>query len=138
MLDLSPLLFRLPTFADPRGSLVAFERANGLPFTAERFFFVFGVPAGGARGSHAHREQHQFLIPVQGSVIVDVTDGEGEATVQIDAPSTGLWLPPLTWATERYVDATSILLVLASGPYQPAEYIESLEEMRDLRRRGRE
>jgi dTDP-4-dehydrorhamnose 3,5-epimerase-like enzyme len=134
MLDTTSLQFTLPAFMDPRGSLVAFERANGLPFTAERFFLVFGVPAGNSRGSHAHREQHQLLVAVQGTVEVDVTDGDTTSTVVLDAPSKGLWLPPLHWATERYLSADAVLLVLASGPYQPGEYIDDLDDLRSLRR----
>jgi UDP-2-acetamido-3-amino-2,3-dideoxy-glucuronate N-acetyltransferase len=50
------LHYHLTTFAQAeRGSLVFGEVGNGLAFTPERFFTVFGVPTGLTRGYHAHK-----------------------------------------------------------------------------------
>jgi dTDP-4-dehydrorhamnose 3,5-epimerase-like enzyme len=133
MLDTSRLVVKIARFDDPRGSLIVAEHPGALPFVANRFFVVSGVPTGTSRGSHAHREQHQLLVAVQGTVAVDVTDGDEDGIVILDSPSIGMWIPPLIWATERYLTADAVLLVLASAPYEAAEYVTSLDEMRSLR-----
>jgi hypothetical protein len=38
----------------------------------------------------------------------------------------------MTWATQTYISADALLLVLASEPYDRAEYIEDYEEFRRL------
>ena len=58
--DLRPVALR--TFIDPRGALVPIELAQTIPFTVARFFWIFDVPAGEARGSHAHKLCHQYLV----------------------------------------------------------------------------
>jgi UDP-2-acetamido-3-amino-2,3-dideoxy-glucuronate N-acetyltransferase len=133
VLDTSGLLIEFSTFVDDRGRLVVGERPRSLPFEVLRFFLIQDVPVGTSRGGHAHRRLHQFLIATSGRVQVDLTDGRDEATVILDRRAVGLWVPPLVWATEEYLDSDSVLLVLASESFDASEYIDTLEEMRQLR-----
>ena len=133
MLDTSGLLIEFSTFVDDRGRLVVGERPRSLPFDVLRFFLIQDVPVGTSRGGHAHRVLHQFLIATSGRIRVDLTDGHDDATVILDRRAVGLWIPPLLWATEQYLDADSVLLVLASESFDASEYIDTLEEMRELR-----
>jgi UDP-2-acetamido-3-amino-2,3-dideoxy-glucuronate N-acetyltransferase len=124
----------LPAVRDLRGSLVAGEFEQRLPFIPRRYFLVFDVPGADVRGEHAHRVCHQFLVCVAGKVHVIADDGERRQEFVLEDKQTGLHLPPMTWGIQyRYsVDAT--LLVFASHPYDPDDYIRDYDDFLRERR----
>jgi UDP-2-acetamido-3-amino-2,3-dideoxy-glucuronate N-acetyltransferase len=120
-------IHRLALARDLRGSLVAGELDDRLPFTARRFFVVFNVPSSEVRGEHAHFECHQFLVCIHGQVHVIADDGERREEVVLEDNRTGLYLPPMTWGTQYRYSADCSLLVLASHPYDPDDYIRDYD-----------
>ena len=118
-------LVTLDRAVDQRGSLVSAEWERHVPFQVRRCFLVYGVPSSELRGAHAHRECHQFLIAIGGSVSVDVSDGHREAALTLDSPDIGLYMPPMTWGTQHNYSPTTTLLVLASHAYDPKDYIRN-------------
>ncbi len=121
-------LERFSEFSDLRGRLTAGELpSEGIPFTPQRWFLVYDVPSREVRGEHAHRVCHQFLICVSGQVTVAVDDGKHRAEVLLDAPTAGIYVPPRVWASQYRYDANAVLLVLASHPYDPDDYIREYE-----------
>jgi UDP-2-acetamido-3-amino-2,3-dideoxy-glucuronate N-acetyltransferase len=125
-------LWRLPEVQDTRGALSFCEIGRHLPFTVERYFLVFQVAGEAARGFHAHRTLHQFLTCVHGSCHVAVDDGETRQEFVLDSPSLGLHLPPMVWGTQYRYSPGAVLLVLASDPYDEADYIRDYAEFREL------
>lgn len=121
-------MVELSGFDDHRGSLVVAEIGEQLPFTVERFFFISGVPEGEPRGIHAHKQCHQFLVCVAGSVKAMVDDGDTRVVVNLDNPRVGLHMPPLTWGAQYDYSDDAVLLVLASHVYDPEDYIHEYEE----------
>lgn len=120
-------LHRLPAVRDLRGSLIAGELQGRLPFTARRFFLVFDVPGAEVRGEHAHYECHQFLICVHGQLHVIADDGEHREEFVLDDNRTGLYLPPMVWGIQYRYSPDCSLLVLASHPYDAADYIRDYD-----------
>lgn len=116
-------LVPLTRAVDLRGSLVVAETGDHLPFDVNRVFVVYDVPSLESRGAHAHRECHQFLVALGGSVNVIVSDGEVSDEVVLDSPTRGLYLPPMTWGTQYQYSASASLLVMASHPYDSSDYI---------------
>jgi len=117
-----------PTIRDLRGNLNARELGKGLPFVPQRFFVISDVPTKEIRGEHAHRECHQLLVALHGSVSCVVDDGLRRAEYLLDSPEKGLHVPPMVWASQyRYTD-DCVLLVMASHPYDPRDYIRSYDE----------
>jgi hypothetical protein len=57
-----------------------------------------------------------------------VDDGRERDEVVLDRPDLGLYVPPLVWAAQFHYTADAVLLVLASDPYDPDDYIRSYEE----------
>lgn len=127
-------LHELPEIVDPRGSLSVGEFNDSVPFQAERFFVVYGVPAKETRGEHAHFKCHQFLIAVSGSVHVVADDGASREEFVLDTPNAGLYLPPMTWGIQYRYSSDAALLVFASDRYDPADYIRSYDEFVNLAR----
>ncbi len=127
-------LKRLTHALDMRGSLVACEAGRELPFVPQRCFLVYAVPSAEVRGEHAHRRCEQMLVCVHGQVTAMVDDGEQRAEYRLDRPDIGLYLPPMVWGTQYRYSADAVLLVLASLPYDPSDYIRDYAEFKSLLR----
>jgi len=122
---------------DLRGSLVATEFDQDIPFTPRRFFTVFDVPTRDVRGEHAHLRCEQFLICLKGSVRVIVDDGSAREEFLLDGPDVGLFMPAMTWGTQYAYTADAVLAVFASLPYDPADYIRDYADFQiAVARRG--
>lgn len=117
----------LPHFSDLRGELVPLEIKKGLPFEPVRVFMVYGVSGQYVRGEHAHHNCRQFLISAHGSVSVIVDDGKQRKEVVLDKPNIGLYLAPMTWGIQYKFSSDAVLLVLASLPYDEADYIRDYD-----------
>ncbi len=120
-------LHRLKLVRDLRGNLSAGEFPAEIPFQPRRYFLVFDVPSADVRGEHAHRRCHQFLVCAKGSCAVVVDDGDHREEIALDAPSLGLYLPPMTWGVQYKYSPDAVLLVLASEPYDAADYIRDYD-----------
>ena len=130
-------LRRMPVVADVRGTLSVGEFAKHLPFAPKRYFIVYGVPSRETRGEHAHRECHQMLFAIHGSLSVVVDDGQTREEIVLDSPEIGLYLPPMVWGIQYKYSKDTVLLALASHEYAAEDYIRDYGEYRralDLRR----
>jgi len=116
-------LHRLPSFRDLRGSLCALEFTDGMPFKPARLFMVYDVTSHKVRGEHAHRVCAQFLIASRGALSVVVDDGAATAEVRLDTHTVGLFIPPRVWGVQYKFTRDALLTVLASHPYDPADYV---------------
>jgi dTDP-4-dehydrorhamnose 3,5-epimerase-like enzyme len=123
-------LHRMVMVEDLRGTLSAGEFGAHVPFTPRRYFMVFDVPGKDVRGEHAHRTCHQFLVCARGSVAVVVDNGRASEEVMLDAPDLGLYVPPMIWAVQYRYSSDALLLVFASDPYDPDDYIRDYDEFR--------
>ena len=125
-------LVDLSEYMDSRGSLVVAEIGRQLPFAVNRIFMVSQVPPGEPRGIHAHKECHQFLVCVNGSVKAVVDDGNTSEVVELNSISQGLHMPPLTWGCQYDFSEDAVLVVFASHGYDPNDYIHEYEEFKQL------
>jgi len=117
---------------DMRGKLAAADFEDDLPFMPRRVFVVYGVPTSEVRGEHAHRECEQLLICVAGSLSVTVDDGCNRQDFDLTNPRIALHVPARVWAVQHHFTADAVLLVLASQPYSPDDYIRSYEEFLEV------
>lgn len=125
-------LHRMRVVEDPRGALTVGEFGPEIPFRPQRYFIVFDVPSAEARGEHAHRRCHQFLICVRGSCAVIVDDGRRRREIVLDHLSLGLHLPPMTWGVQYRYTAEAALLVFCSDHYDARDYIRDYGEFAAL------
>ncbi len=113
---------------DDRGHLVVIEGLKDIPFEIKRVFYIYGSDAGVVRGEHANRESQFLLVNVSGTSKVKVKDGKGnEAIYCLNRPHTGVYLPTMVWKEMYDFSEDSVLLVLASEKYDPAEYIRDYD-----------
>lgn len=120
-------VLRTRTIKDLRGNLVARQLGNGLPFEPQRCFLVYDVPTKELRGEHAHRQCEQFLVCVGGSVNVLCDDGGHRQEFTLDSPEIGLYIGPMVWGTQYRYSKDAVLMVMASLPYDPDDYIRNYD-----------
>lgn len=113
---------RIPTFSDARGALSVVDGI--LPFPIRRVYFIHGTSPGAVRAGHRHRRNRQAFVCVAGRCEVCVNDGAGETVHTLQSPDSGLLLDARDWHLIRNLSADAVLLVLASEPYDPADYID--------------
>ena len=113
---------------DLRGDLCVAEWNSDIPFEPQRIFYVYGVPNTSVRGEHAHKQCHQFLVCVHGSVSVVVDDGKSREEYVLDRPWLGLHLAPRIWGVQYKYSSDAVLMVLASHTYDSNDYIRSYQE----------
>lgn len=135
MSDLArPYLIEFPKLGTPDiGYISVAENANELlPFAVQRVFWTYYTPESIVRGRHAHHRTAQVLIAAAGRITVTTeVAGEPIETFRLEDPQVGLYVPPFCWHTMQY-SHTAVQLVLASQPYNEADYIRSYEELRTL------
>ena len=106
---------------DERGRLVELDFA-ALPFPIRRAFTVTDVPAGTTRGGHSHRDGVQVLVCTAGRVDVELRLGEERHELTLTPHTDGLCIAAGVWASQRYVEEGSSLLVVASEAFDPSSY----------------
>ena len=116
-------VIELPRIENAKGNITPVHSGINLPFEIARIFYLYDIPGGEARGAHAHRECHQFLVAASGSFEVVLDDGYNKRTVTLNRPYFGLHIPPGIWAAEQGCSSGSICLVLTSHIYDEADYI---------------
>ncbi len=127
-------LYPAPMIKDLRGNLLARELGAGLPFAPQRCFVVVDVPSKEVRVEHAHRQCERLLICLRGSMACVVDDGSRRQEVRLDSPEAALYLPPMVWGIQYMHTKNAVLLVLASDPYDPDDYIRDYDEFLAERR----
>jgi len=64
-------IIELPKIHDPKGNLTFVESSVHIPFDIKRVYYVYDVPGGSERGSHAHKDLQEFIIAISGSFDVE-------------------------------------------------------------------
>lgn len=129
-------LHKLVVKGDERGSLIALEAERNVPFPIARVYYIFGTQPGAERGFHAHRDLYQLAVCVRGSCAIKLDDGRNRQEFRLDRPDLGLQIGPLIWREMREFSEDAVLMVLASAPYDEADYIRDYDEFVVVARQG--
>jgi dTDP-4-dehydrorhamnose 3,5-epimerase-like enzyme len=126
---LSLLTFiNFPPLGDERGSLVALEANNTVPFDIKRVYYIFGTQTGVPRGFHAHKNLKQVAVCVTGKCRMVIDDGKERVETWLDSPTKGLLINDLIWREMHDFTDDCVLLVLASEHYDEGDYIRDYSE----------
>jgi hypothetical protein len=121
-------LIDLPKIADPRGNLSFIEGGQHIPFDIRRVYYLYDVPGGSERGSHAHKGLHQFVVAMSGSFDVILDDGVEERRFHLNRSYYGLYVCPMMWRDLDNFSSGAVSMVLASERYDAADYIRDYQE----------
>lgn len=110
------------------GSLIAIEECKDIPFQIKRVYYMYGTREEVIRGRHAHKCLQQVLICVHGSCKVRLDDGKEQKTVSLNKQYEGLYISHDIWREMFDFSPDTVLLVLASEPYNESDYIRDYSE----------
>lgn len=125
-------LLPLPRIFDDRGNLSFIEAQRHIPFKIVRAYWIYDVPGGEKRGGHAFRTGEEFLIALSGSFDVEVDQGNEIRRFPLNRSYMGLHIPAMNWRTLDNFSTNSVCLVLASTPYDEADYLYGYQDFKDL------
>lgn len=127
----TPTIIDLPKFLDRRGNLSFIEQGQHIPFNIARTYWVYDVPGGEKRGGHAYRTNQELIVALSGSFDVVLTNAKGERRVwHMNRSYYGLYVPNMWWRELENFSTNSLALVLASTPYDGADYIRDFDQFR--------
>ena len=125
-------LIQLPKILDPRGNLSFLESGNNIPFDIKRTYWIYDVPGGETRGSHAFKGSHEFIIALSGSFDVVLNDGEKEFKYSLNRSYYGLYVPNLLWRSIENFSTNSLALIVSSISYDATDYIRDFDEFKTI------
>lgn len=114
--------------SDDKGNITVVENSKTIPFQVKRTYYLYDVPGGGSRGSHAHKELQQLIVAASGCFDVTLDDGNVKRTFTLNRPYQGLLIVPGIWRDLNNFSSGSVCLVLASERYDEADYIRDYDE----------
>ena len=128
-----PRLIRFPVRgAGDIGYLAIAEQTGELPFEIKRVFWTYYTPQNITRGRHAHHQTQMIIIAVHGKIVLSTESPDGSTQqFTLDNPEAGVYIPALTWHQMVY-SHDAVQLVLASTPYDPADYIRDYQQFKSL------
>jgi len=121
-------LLNLKIMGDARGSLIAFEEAQNVPFDIKRIYCIFDTSTDTLRGEHAHRDLKQVMFCPKGSCDVLIDDGIKKIEFNLDNPTKGLYIEGTIWREMYNFSPDCVLTVLANNYYDENEYIRNYND----------
>ena len=125
-------LIELPKILDKRGNLSFFENSNQVPFDIKRTYWIYDVPGGDIRGSHAFKESHELILALSGSFDVVLHDGEKEVKYNLNRSYFGLYVPNMIWRKLENFSTNSLALIVSNIGYDAKDYIRDFEEFKTI------
>ena len=117
----------VPGASDARGSVNFLEVGKGLDFEPRRVFWLHHIAPGQWRGRHGHRKTRLVLIAMHGSCRVHLDDSTMQQSVTLDDPTQALQLDTWVWHELTDFAPATAIAVLASTPYEEAEYLRDYD-----------
>ena len=121
-------LINLPKITDPRGNLSFIEAGEHILFDIMRVYYLYDVPGGSDRGSHAHKKLHQFIVAMSGGFDVVLDDGREKKRFHLNHSYYGLYVCPMIWRNLDNFSSGAVCMVLASEHYDEADYIRDYNQ----------
>ena len=126
-------IINLPKILDKRGNLSFFEYPNQLPFEIARTYWIYDVPGGETRGSHAFKEQQEFIVALSGSFDIVLHDGNEETKFSLNRSYYGLFIPKMYWRRLENFSTNALALIVSDKHFDEQDYIRDFEEFKLLR-----
>ena len=122
--------------SDRKGNISVVENGKTLPFDVKRVYYLYDVPGGESRGSHAHKALSQLIIAASGSFRVTLDDGVVRRSFFLNRPYQGLYVKPGIWRDLDDFSSGVVCMVLASEIYQAEDYIRDYQEFLNWKNHG--
>ncbi len=121
-------LIEIPKITDTRGIISFVEGGKQIPFDIKRVYYIYDVPKGADRGSHAHKHLDQFFFAMSGSFDIVLDDGNSQQKFHLNRPYVGVYVCPMIWRELSNFSSGAVCMVLASAYYDEEDYIRDYQE----------
>lgn len=128
-------IIQFPKILDDRGNLTFVEANHHIPFPISRVYWIYDVPGGESRGSHAYKDLQEVVIALSGSVEVFLDDGMAQKVITLNRAYYGLYVPNMIWRRMQNFSTNAVALVLASLPYSVEDYIRDYTEFQRMNKK---
>lgn len=118
-------IIKLPKITDRRGNLSFLEMQQHIPFSIARTYWLYDIPGGQKRGSHAFKNQREIIIALSGSFDVILDDGKEKRSYTLNRSYEALYVPNMMWRSLENFSTNAVCLVIASEPYNEDDYIRN-------------
>jgi len=125
-------IVQLPKINDPRGNLSFFQNQDQIPFDIKRTYWIYDVPGGEQRGSHAFRTQQEFIICLSGSLDVVLHNGFEEFRYSLKRSYYGLFVPPMIWRSMDNFSTNALALIVSDSIFSEGDYIRDFQTYQQL------
>ena len=120
--------------SDRKGNITVVQNGETIPFDVKRVYYLYDVPGGESRGSHAHKDLSQLIVAASGSFRVTLDDGSVKRSYVLNRPYQALYVKPGIWRDLDDFSSGAVCLVLASEVYQLEDYIRDYDEFLKYRK----
>lgn len=121
---------------DKKGNLSVVENGQTFPFDVKRVYYLYNVPKGKNRGSHAHKELSQLIVAASGSFTMTLDDGNCKRSFFLNRPYQGIYVKPGMWRDLENFSSGAVCMVLASDVYKEDDYLRDYQRFLDYRKNG--
>jgi len=121
----------LPKIIDPRGNLSFFESKKHIPFEIIRTYWIYDVPGGEFRGSHAFKKTNEFIVALSGSFDVVLHDGLQETKHTLNRSYFGVYVPHMHWRTLENFSTNALALIVCSSHFDEHDYIRDFNVFKE-------
>lgn len=118
-------IIELPKVVDRRGNLSFIEAGRHIPFRIARAYWIYDIPGGQRRGSHAFRSQREIIVALSGSFDVLLNDGKSKRQYTLNRSYNALYVPNMMWRSLDNFSTNALCLAIASEPYDENDYIRN-------------
>ncbi|WP_207495327.1 sugar 3,4-ketoisomerase [Aridibaculum aurantiacum] len=128
-----PYIIELPKILDERGNLSFFQNEQHIPFKIQRVYWIYDVPGGEVRGSHAFKQQAELIVALSGSFDLVLHDGKKEIKYSLNRSYMGVYIPQMIWRRLENFSTNSLALVSANTVFDEQDYIRDFNEFLALK-----
>jgi hypothetical protein len=125
-------LINIPKILDDRGNLSVIEEESHIPFIIRRVYWIYDVPGGEFRGSHAFKNTEELIVALSGSFDVILHNGIEEKKFSLNRSYYGLFVPRMIWRKLNNFSTNSLALILASTTYDENDYIRDFDQFLNI------
>lgn len=123
----------LGKIANRKGNITVVENAKNIPFDVKRVFYIYDIPGGESRGTHAHKSLYQLLVAASGSFDVMLKDGESTKKITLNSPRKGLLIVSGIWNGLQNFSSGAVCLTLTSDFYDEDDYIRVYKDFKQYK-----